>query len=280
MTLVVKLASGPGAGRSTQIEPGQSRRFGQAKDFCDLSFEWDSHASLAHFDVAGAGEEEWLLRDLGTFTGTFLNGAKVTTPMRVKPGDLILAGRTLLAVSSLEDEGQDQPADRAVALFRRIPEPLFAVLDTARDGRIVELIGAADAGCVCLFQGQEGAALAQFAPYLVALKTDSPFFEMLVREAWGKKWGVFLTSYLEIFQLRIHMRRLLTVTNEQGRKMLFRYYDPSILRVYLPTCTPAEWQNFFGPVKRFLTESEDAQQLLVFNQESPGEPRPLSVEPS
>jgi hypothetical protein len=277
MTLVVKLLSGPGAGRSTQVEAGQSRRFGQAKDFCDLAFEWDTHASLAHFDVAAQGEE-WLVRDLGTFAGTFLNGAKVSGEMPVKPGDRILAGRTLLGVSSLEEDDQEQPADRAVGLFRRIPEPLFVVLDSARDGRIAELLGACDGGCVNLFQGQDGAALAQFAPYLVELRKDSPFFEMLVREAWGKKWGVFLTSYLEIFELRFHMRRLLTVTNEQGRKLLFRYYDPSILRVYLPTCSPAEWQDFFGPVKRFLTESEDAQQLLVFNQETPGPPRPLSIE--
>jgi hypothetical protein len=30
--------------------------------------------------------------------------------------------------------------------------------------------------------------------------------------------------------------------------LLFRYYDPRVLRVYLPSCRPSELETVFGPV--------------------------------
>ena len=61
-----------------------------------------------------------------------------------------------------------------------------------------------------------------------------------------------------------HLRRLLRVQDESGRKLAFRFYDPRVLRVYLPTCTAEEAKQFFGPVPRILAESEDAKKLLSY----------------
>ncbi len=36
--------------------------------------------------------------------------------------------------------------------------------------------------------------------------------------------------------------------SEQKAPLVFRYYDPRVLRVYLPTCSPAEFARFFGPI--------------------------------
>lgn len=66
------------------------------------------------------------------------------------------------------------------------------------------------------------------------------------------------------------MRQFLFVKDEDGKELYFRFYDPRILRLYLPTCTKTETAAFFGPVLRFLIESEDARSLLVFQQDERG----------
>ncbi len=47
--------------------------------------------------------------------------------------------------------------------------------------------------------------------------------------------------------------------------MLFRYSDPRILRVYLPTCLPDELEQMFGPVTAYVMESEDADTLNYYS---------------
>jgi hypothetical protein len=56
----------------------------------------------------------------------------------------------------------------------------------------------------------------------------------------------------------------LTVSGAEGRKLYFRFYDPRVLRVYLPTCTTDERSTFFGPVTCFLMEGEEPDELLLF----------------
>ena len=46
--------------------------------------------------------------------------------------------------------------------------------------------------------------------------------------------------------------------------MLFRYYDPRVLRKFLPTCTPEQIAAFFGPADSVLIENEDGTELLRF----------------
>ena len=46
--------------------------------------------------------------------------------------------------------------------------------------------------------------------------------------------------------------------------MYFRWYDPRVLSVYLPTCTAEEFAAIFGPVAAFFLESDDVTQALQF----------------
>jgi len=47
------------------------------------------------------------------------------------------------------------------------------------------------------------------------------------------------------------------VQDAKGKDMYFRFYDPRVLRVFLPTCTPEELSDFFGPIAGFLIESAE-----------------------
>ena len=44
----------------------------------------------------------------------------------------------------------------------------------------------------------------------------------------------------------------------------FRFYDPRILRAFLPACTSDELRSFFGPVQRFYSPTGGNDGLLAF----------------
>jgi hypothetical protein len=55
------------------------------------------------------------------------------------------------------------------------------------------------------------------------------------------------------------------VYDETGKPLYFRYYDPSVLRVFLPTCSADELRSLFGPIVRYMVEEKDANALIVYS---------------
>jgi hypothetical protein len=68
--------------------------------------------------------------------------------------------------------------------------------------------------------------------------------------------------------LRRHLRRFLRVRDHTGQVLYFRYYDPRVLRVYLPTCLRSEISTIYGPISKFVAEPEAEPGALVFNHDS------------
>jgi hypothetical protein len=141
----------------------------------------------------------------------------------------------------------------------------WMIVDAARDRRIYGML----LSCFysqhnCLFSGDLSPELEVVAPYLVQLEYDDQKTRQFICEAWGNSWGVFVKCDTRVDTLRRHLRRFLTVRDEAGNRLLFRYYDPRILRVYLPTCTAAELQEVYGPIDHFLMEDETPSTLLDF----------------
>ena len=151
-----------------------------------------------------------------------------------------------------------------LTLFRDGFQPLYAILDAARDIRVLSLLIQHKEPCQSLYEGQQGAKLAQVAPYLVRLVKDSPLLEALVNEGWGKSWGVYLSSTSAFHEVRRHLRHFLEVNLPSGEQVYFRFYDPRVIRVFLPTCTPEDTTQFFGPIQNYLVEDETPEQLLRF----------------
>lgn len=138
---------------------------------------------------------------------------------------------------------------------------IYAVLDGARDRRIYgALIGSAQEQC-CLYRGDLPWQLALAAPYLVELDSDDKLTNQIIDQGWGNAWGIFLNTTVSMERLRKHLRKFLRVADEHGKPMLFRYYDPRVLRVYLPTCWPEELRTFFGPIDRFVLEGDTREEL-------------------
>jgi len=134
---------------------------------------------------------------------------------------------------------------------------LYTILDTAVDDNIYPKLSEFDIEGVCLYRGQQAKNLAEVAPYLVKLQIDDPFTEWLLSNAEGKNWGIYVESDADLDELKKHFRELLMAYTEEGKLVWFRFYDPRVLRIYLPTCNDEELRAMFGPVHCFCIEDEN-----------------------
>jgi hypothetical protein len=109
----------------------------------------------------------------------------------------------------------------------------------------------------CLFRGDLTPDVAEVAPYLVGLIDGQEFTDWVLGECFGKHWGVFVHSLNSLTEMRRHFRALIYVHDEAGKPMIFRYYDPRVLRTYLLTCNSGELKTFYGKVDTFFAEKDD-----------------------
>jgi hypothetical protein len=145
---------------------------------------------------------------------------------------------------------------------------LYAILDAARSPEIYRGLRRISGGeyVKSLYQGPTARELAGVAPYLVSLGTSDRVFDWIWNNGWGDSWGIFLWSLVSTDTLRAHFRRLTTARGPNGQRMLFRFYDPRVLRVFAPACDAAQIKELFGPVTRFMMEDAGGGDLLTFRQ--------------
>lgn len=141
---------------------------------------------------------------------------------------------------------------------------VFAVLDGASVKNLRASLHILQPEYVCLYRGDLDPDLAEVAPYLVQLQPESQFTDWVAVDGWGKHWGIFVRSTQDLAAMRRHLRTLLTVHDADGRPLLFRFYDPRVLSVFLPTCNAEQLKTFFGPIDSFLLETPAADTLLRF----------------
>jgi hypothetical protein len=143
----------------------------------------------------------------------------------------------------------------------------YAILDGAQVPELPQRLHASGLEYVCLYRGEIPDDLAQVAPYLVALKRDDKFTAWLLKQGWGLNWGIYVVTdnEVEMKEVRKHFRGFLKVKSPQGDPIYFRYYDPRVLRAYLPTCNEQELKTIFGPVVDYVVEAEEAGRALRFS---------------
>jgi len=143
---------------------------------------------------------------------------------------------------------------------------VYALLDAARGRRVYAAVRWSARPHAPLYGGELPEEIERVAPYLVELGGDHAFTRRILAEGWGASWGCFVVAEADLATVRRHLRTLLRARTEDGRTMLFRFYDPRVLRVYLPTCTRQELKAFFGPITRVVMEDESGQAGLAFEQ--------------
>lgn len=170
------------------------------------------------------------------------------------------------AAAPREEVPLPEARQRLFEILTSTPEPLYAVLDAARDLAAFNWSKESGEQYQSLYDGDSARDLEMFAPYLVRFSKPSPLLRRLVAKAWGKSWGIYLTSAASFLDLRKHLRQFLMaqIEGERDKNFYFRFYDPRVLRTYLTTCTPQEVRQFFGPIGSFLVEDKDESKLLRF----------------
>lgn len=289
---ILEMRRGPENGTKAILGPGDRIRVGRKP-----RAQWivsDDEMSGVHFEVEWDGSK-CEVRDLKSATGTLVSGEKIGKPAAIGNGGWIRAGGTDFMVyleastppptddeAYFDDaeEGEIEPlawqwlqenresrrlAREALATRREaalqkleaIEGRLFAIVDAARDDRILILVRESVERYQSLYEGTDGEALEHVAPHLVELPKGSGLLRRLVREGWENRWMSFIETDLSFKELRRHLRRFLMVADADTRKkMYFRFYDPGVLRTFLPTSTVKQRTEFFGEISAFYVENE------------------------
>ena len=149
---------------------------------------------------------------------------------------------------------------------------LFAVLDATGHPGVPEKAGQLGELAVSLFQGVEEEKHWDVAPYLFHVNQET--LRWIQETLWNEPWGVFVMSRSNLEDLRQHFRRFLLVELPDGERWYFRYYDPRILKVYLPACDEKELRQVFGigetGVRAFGIADPDTKQLLFIHRPDAG----------
>lgn len=156
----------------------------------------------------------------------------------------------------------------------------FLLFDAAKAEQMLFEAQEKNADNRSLYLGTAQEELYGVAPYLFSLKEKTEFLSWFFEQGWNNHWGVMLQTDAPFEEVFKHFRKFLMVKTEGGEQLYFRFYDPRVLRIFLPTCDRNQLSEFFGPIKSFITEDENPGNLLVFklrNGELLTEKMPLSA---
>jgi hypothetical protein len=148
------------------------------------------------------------------------------------------------------------------------------VFDSAERGLIYAVLDAADAPAVpvvmddphveaqALYESNQNPALRLVAPYLVRL--NAGLMTWIRETLWSDHWGILVETDVDLKDLRRHLRRFLLVEDPASETLYFRFYDPRVLRTFLPSCNNAELADFFGPVEAYIARGEKPDEFTRF----------------
>lgn len=126
--LIVRMPDG--AMRTFPLE--ESCRLGRTADN-DLAFPGMGELSRRHLAIERSAGG-WSVRDLGSRNGTFLNGAAVSSPARLRPGDLIRAGKLMIEFRSGGQTPRETGAAEAATIAIRLGDVLGGTPDDGGPG--------------------------------------------------------------------------------------------------------------------------------------------------
>lgn len=145
------------------------------------------------------------------------------------------------------------------------PVRIYAVLDCARDPVIFDLAARSYREKSSLFAGKLDPDLERAAPCLLELQASDGITDEILLRGWENAWCVLLQNEGSFHSVRRHLRALLRVRTEDGRFLLFRFYDPRVLNAFLPTCTGEELAVLFGEsITAWLSCSSGPTRLNTF----------------
>lgn len=268
--VILRVVNGPMTGALFRLAAA-STVVGRSPE-CTITVS-DTSMSRRHFELALEGDVCRVV-DLGSRNGLLVNGAAVLRAV-VRPGDEIRAGEVVFRVEServaplevfagtpptLSAEATAPAAGTLLAnlrstLLRDERLQLYALVDGAQAFELAFAARLMGHPLYTLFSGDLAPATAPVGPLLVPLGEPSGFLQRWV-DGIGQHAGVLLESAADLDSLYAHLRHVFIATDEEGQEYFFRFYDPRVFRVFLPTCREEELREFFGPIDRWIAEAD------------------------
>lgn len=115
-----------------------------------------------------------------------------------------------------------------------------------------------------LIRGELTPDMVHVVPYVALMIPNEKFTSWVLENAFGKNWGIIVQSRFSIYEMRRHFRSLIQVVDEDGKAMLFRFFDPRVIRKFLPTCDAEQLKAFFGNTEAYYAEAEEGDVLLSY----------------
>lgn len=161
-----------------------------------------------------------------------------------------------------------------LALGRR-----YALVDTTRHTELYERI-MQEAAHLCLYTDIEAIRLARYAPYCLDLDSCPLFTQWWFANAgqgWQQHWGWMFQSRLNLQALQHHFKKITYVELPNHQKLLWRFYDPRVLKKTLPSLNQTQTTQAFGalqPIVFYQSEKARFVKLTLENTNWLGENQP------
>lgn len=118
----------------------------------------------------------------------------------------------------------------------------------------------------CLFEGRLHPKVLAVSPYVVELSPSDPLTRDWREKGWGQAWGMLIASNAPLMTVRRRLRHFTQAKLPDGAgPVLFRFWDPRVLRVYMPLLEPDQVAAWFKDIDAYIVEAEDGRTALRFS---------------
>ena len=140
----------------------------------------------------------------------------------------------------------------------------YILLDGSRLGHAIYIARELNKNNLPLYKGGQEEAVADLGPFVFTATDEESFNDWYKQYGWGNAWGMVVRTHAGFEACWIHFRQFLLVKTEDGKELYFRFYDPRVLKVFLPTCDAKQLLDFFGPVDKFIVEGDSQEEAIEY----------------
>ena len=161
----------------------------------------------------------------------------------------------------------NQNIDKIKANLFSVESNIYAVIDGAACPELRFKIYDWEPQSVCLWSGALEPDIQEVAPYMVLLDRESTFTDWLISQGWNNNWNIFIQSTLDFKAFKKQIRKLLRVKSPEGKNMVFRFYDPRVLDVFLASIESTQKEEFFQGISNIYYQ-KSATDFCAINKEN------------
>jgi len=143
--LVLQILQGPDKGRRFDLPDTEPQQIGRSSEALPLT---DPTISRRHAELT-PDEGKWVLRDLESSNGTFVNGVRLSAPRTLQPGDQIRTGGTLILFG---EHLRPRPGQRSIRVAQRGEMDISVEHTVASNDESLIMASPAEPGDAATFQ--------------------------------------------------------------------------------------------------------------------------------